>query len=107
MPFAALGVFKPGSVLAGKADDENVVPAILVEVIGPGKEVVGVSVLGAERAFKSRHLDGGHGTQLQIESRLRWIILVTFLEIGSFPPPGTRDDVINAVAIQVAEIGSL
>ncbi len=66
---------------AGKASGEDVVPAVAVEVIHPGKEVIGVSfaVLG-----------------------LGCVDLVLLLELRSREPVGAIHDVDVAVLIQVA-----
>src|SRR5262245_59618305 len=79
MAFSAFGIFEPRSVLAGKADDQNVVPAILVEVISPGEKIIRVGVLGAERALEAGHLHRGHGAQLEIERRLGRRVFVALL----------------------------
>ena len=107
VPVLALRVLEPRRLLPGEADDQDVVPAVLVEVEGPGEKVVGVLVLLAERALEARHVDLRHRPELQLERRRRRIVFVTRLEVGSLPPPRAGDDVVHAVVVQVAEAGAL
>src|SRR5262245_13018496 len=65
----ALRILEPGGVLPRKADDQDVLPAVLVEVERPGKEIVRVLVLLAEKTLEARYGDGRHRSQLQLERR--------------------------------------
>ena len=38
--FAALRVFIPGRFLTGKTNDQNVIPAIAIEIISKSKEII-------------------------------------------------------------------
>src|SRR5206468_1510025 len=87
---AAFGILIPGGNFTGKPEDENVVPAVPVEIVSEGEEIVGVSVVAAERAFEA--LDGlllAVGA-LFLEGLSRGIILVAFLKVGPFIPVGAR-----------------
>jgi hypothetical protein len=97
-------IFKPGCVLAGKADHEDIVPAVTIEVVGPDEKIVRVFVFLPQCTFESRNGHAGHGTDLQLKRCLGGVKLVALLEIGSFPPPGTGDQIILAVVVEVAEV---
>src|SRR5439155_5279661 len=106
MAVAALGILVPSGNFTGKPEDENVVPAVLVEIVGEGEEIVGVSVIAAECAFEA--LDGlllAVGVLL-LESLCGGIIFVAYLEVRPFIPVGAGDDVHFAVVIEIAEVGS-
>src|SRR3954471_9963588 len=94
----ALGVLEPRRVGAGEADDQDVVPAILVEVDGPREEVVGVLILRSEKAFEP----GYRCSRLRLERCRCRIVLVTRAEPRTFPPVRTRDDVLGAVVVEIA-----
>ena len=101
---AAFWIFVPGRDFSGKTEDQNVVPPVLVEVVGEGEEIVRVSVVGAEGAFES--FDGRLlAVRVLFLERLRGgIVFVAFLEVRSLIPIRARDDVHFGVVIEVAEI---
>ena len=76
----ALGVLVPRRVLAGETVNQNVVPAVTVEVLGVRKEVVGIA--------------------MRIERVLR-IELMHLCECGTFVPERSGGDVLDAVLIEV------
>ena len=85
-PLVPLGVLEPRRILSRKAVDEDVVPAVAVEVVAPAEEVVGVTA-GVER--------------------LRRVDLVTLGEGGAGKPPWPGGDVGDAVFVEVAHPGPL
>ena len=103
----AFRILEPRGGRAGKPDDEDVVPAVFVEVVGPGKKIVGVLVLLSECALKARHGDGRHRPELQLERRRGRIVLVALREVRALPPPWAGDDVLDAVVVQIAGVGPL
>ena len=82
----AAGVFEPSHLLAGPLVDEDVEPAVAVDVADAGHEVVGVLV-GVE-------ILGG-------------VDLVAFLEFRSGIPVGAVDGVAVAILVDVADPGRL
>src|SRR5262245_15508991 len=60
-------VLVPRRVLSRKAEDQNVVPAVLVEVIAEGEKVVGISVVLAERTLETFDSYFGAVWQLLLE----------------------------------------
>jgi hypothetical protein len=72
-------VARPPRALAGEADEEDVEPAVLVEVVGEGEEVVGVLVRVERVDFGER---------------------VALGEVGPGVPVGTRDDVGVTVLVE-------
>jgi hypothetical protein len=102
----AFRVLVPGRVRTRKANDQNVVPPVVVEVVDPGEEVVRVLVLASERSLESRDADGRHRSELQRKRRLRRIVFAPLLEVGTLPPPRPGDDVVHAVVVQIAEGGA-
>src|SRR5207247_289787 len=59
MALLTLWIFVPRRFLARKTHDQDVRPAILVEIVSEREEIVGVGVLLAESAFETRNLDFG------------------------------------------------
>src|SRR2546421_11966662 len=55
MAFTGFGVFVPGGFFAGEAIDDNVGPAILIEVVGEEEEAVGVGIVHTQAAFEARN----------------------------------------------------
>ena len=72
--------------LAGEAEDEDVVPFVGVEIVDVGEEVVGVAI---------------------DRKNLRLVVGVLLFKSRSFPPKRPRDDIRFAVAIDVADGGTL
>src|SRR6266542_81652 len=107
MTFAALRVLIPGGDITGETENQNVVPAVLVEIAGEGKKVVRISVVAAERPFKA--VDGLLSALgvLFLEGLRRRIIFVAFLEVRPFIPERARNDVPFAVVVEVAEVRAL
>ena len=108
-PVAGLSpwVLEPESIFAGHADDEDVRPAVAVEVGGPGEEIVGVGVVRAERAFVSGNRRLAAVGLLALEGLGGWPVFRAHLEIGTRPPVGPIDDIVDAIVVEVAEAGSL
>src|SRR5687767_14327088 len=48
----SLGILEPRGVSTGKADDENVAPIVVVEVVCPSEDIVAVLIVFAERALE-------------------------------------------------------
>ena len=65
---------------------DQIIPAITVEVVNPGKEVIGISL----PVLRNRRID-----------------LVLLLELRAFPPVRSVNDIGPTVLIQVAKVGSL
>lgn len=82
----AAGVLEPRGVVARKAVDEDVVPAVGVEVVGEREEVVGVA-------------EGVEG--------LGRVVLVPLLELRAREPERPGDDVGRAILVEVADAGPL
>src|SRR5437660_9862276 len=80
----ALGVFVPGGVFAGEADDEDVSPAVAVEVVGEGEEILGIPV---------RIVGLGHEIFASV------LVFFASGEVGAFVPVGADDDVHLAVFV--------
>src|SRR5256885_13947715 len=91
------GILEPGSVRAGKAINQNVIPAVLVEVVSESEKVVRIGVIFAERALESR--DGLFGSVLLLEFERFGgrVILMAHFEVGPLPPIRTGDDVHLAI----------
>src|SRR5207244_8816732 len=104
---AAFGIFIPGGDVAGKSDDQNVVPTVLVEIVGEGEKVVRVSVVRAQRAFEALNGLLAAVGLLLFKSLCCRVIFVAVLEVRPFVPIGTRNDVHPAVVIEIAEVGAL
>ena len=101
---AAFRILIPCREFARKSEDQNVVPTVLVEIVSEGEKVVRIRVVDAQRAFEA--FDGlllAFG-RFFVERLRRGIIFVALLEIRSFIPIGTGDDVRFAVVIEVAEV---
>ena len=79
-------VLEPGEIRSGKADDQDVVPAVPVDVVHPGEEVVRVAVLA----------EGGDRIEL-----------VPVAEVRAGVPERSRDDVSGTVPVEVAEVSTL
>src|SRR5258706_3326431 len=107
MAFAAFGIFIPGSVLAGKTIDQNVRPAVVVEVIDKREKVVRIRVVDAERGFEGGDLLLGAIGFLVFERCVGGIILMAFFEIRPLIPVGAGHDVHFAVVVEVAKVGAL
>ena len=104
--FAALRVFIPGGDFAGETENQDVVPAVLIEIVSEREKVVRVGVVGAERAFETLDRFPCAVGLLQCERFRRRIVFVAFLVVRPLPPIGTGDDVRLAVVVEVAEAGA-
>src|ERR1043166_2315531 len=98
----AFGILEPRSVRAGETVNQNVIPAVLVEVVGERKEIVRVSVVLPKRALKARHRDLRNLAEL--ERLLPRIILMPHFEVRPFPPIRTRHHVHFPVVIEVPNV---
>lgn len=87
-PSAALraGILKPRGIDAGKAEDENIVPPVAVEIVDEGEEVIGV----AQRIPRN----GG-------------VNVVANFEVGPLPPIRAGDGVEFTIVVEIAEGGAL
>src|SRR5437773_10371773 len=93
MSLAAFRIFVPGSVLARKAIDQDIIPTIAVEIVGESYESVGIGVVHSQAAFET-----GNGlfraiAFLQLKSRVGAIDFMARLEFRPFIPEGAGDDV--------------
>src|SRR5262245_14759046 len=108
----AFRVFVPVRRRAWKAEDENVIPAVLVEVVAEREKVVRVTVLLAEPAVETGYGHLGHRPELEFErcgtarrlALVGRVVLVALLEVWPGPPIRTGDDVQFSVLVEVAEI---
>src|ERR1043165_1669580 len=103
----ALGVFVPGGVLAGKAVNENIIPAVFVEIEGKGEKVVRVSVVAAQCAFKTGDGLFGPICLFNFKFLIRGVVLMADLKIRAFPPVGAGDHVLFSIMIEISESGAL
>src|SRR2546423_5094620 len=53
--FSAFGIFVPGSIQPRKAINQNIRPAISVEVIRERQKVIRVGIVDPQTTFKARH----------------------------------------------------
>lgn len=104
----ALRVLEPPRLEAGKAQHDDVGPAVAVQVMGEGEEVVGVGVVRAQPAFEARHLlvlpVGGlarEGRFARRRSARGGRVFVARFEIRAGIPIGAGDHVQLAVAVDV------
>src|SRR6266704_6379673 len=103
MTLASARIFVPRSFFAREGVDHNVGPTVAIKIVGEREEIIGVSVIDAERAFEAREVFFGAISFLAFESRIGGIELVAVGEAGSFIPIRTGDDVVNPVFIEIAE----
>src|SRR6266568_7755242 len=107
MSVAAFGVFIPSRLLAWEPIDQNIHPAIAVEVIDKTEEVVRVHIVGPKSAFEARYGFFDAVGFLASKSGIGGIKLVAFLELGAFIPVGTANNVHLSVAVEIAKVGAL
>ena len=98
---AALRVFVPGSVLAGKSVGEDVEPAVVIEIVGEGEKVVRVGIVGTVSAFETGENFFGAVGFLMFERGIGGIKFVAIGEVGSFVPIRPGDNVINPIVIEI------
>src|SRR5580765_7591732 len=84
--FAPFGVFVPGGFFARKAVNENVGPAILVEVVRKEEKAVGISIVHAEAAFEAGNGFFGAIGFFVFEGSVGRAELVTLFEVWAFVP---------------------
>src|SRR5262245_38322288 len=63
----ALWIFKPGGVLAWETYNQDIVPAVFVEVVHPHEEVIRISVFGSQCPFKARNCDCCHRAKRKLK----------------------------------------
>src|SRR5450759_1418907 len=85
MPFLALGVFIPVGRGAGSVENQNILLAIAIKIVGERQEIVGVT----------SRVEGFGRT-----------IFVLFLKVGSLEPKGSGYDIEFTIVIEVAKIGA-
>src|SRR5207247_3715271 len=107
MAFAALRVFVPGSILAGKTINQNICPSILIEIVGESEKVFRISVVRPEPSFVTRNDYFGPIALLALEGGIGGIELMTLFEVRSLVPEGTGNDIHYPIAIEIAEVGAL
>src|SRR5262249_28128293 len=102
-PIDPFGIFKPGGLFAGKSNDQDVVPAILVEVDAKSEKVIRIGIVDTQRAFES--FDGLFASigLFVFEGPRRRIIFVTLFKIGSFVPIRAGNDVHFSIVVKIAE----
>ena len=110
-----LGILIPIRRRARETENQNVIPAIAVEVVGEREEIIRVGVLLAETAVKARHRHFRHRPELQLERRgatgrlalIRHVIFVTLLEVRSLEPEWPGHHVHLTVLVEVPEVRAL
>src|SRR5207248_293549 len=100
---AALGIFIPGRLFAWKADDQDIVPAVFIEIVSEREEIIGILIFGSKRAFKAFDALFRPVRFFANESLSCRINLVTLLKSGPFIPIWSRHDVRFAVVIEIAK----
>ena len=95
-----LRVLVPNGFLAGPAEDEDVFPAIGVEVVGVGEEIICVTVLAAEFAGEAGDFDF-FAVLRQLEGFGVTIYCVAFFKARPGVPIGADDDIGFAVLIKL------
>ena len=102
--FASFRIFIPGGVLSGETVDQNVRPAVIIEIIGEDEKSFRIGVVDAKPPFEARDGLFGGITFFQLESRVGRRELMSFLEIGPFVPEGAGDNVYFSIVIEVGEV---
>src|SRR5215470_10272115 len=103
MAVTAARVFIPCRLFAGEAVGKDVGPAVVIKIVRESEEVIGVRVIDAERAFKTRQGLFGAVGFLAFESGFGGIELVAVCEAGPLIPIGPGGDIVNAVVVEIAE----
>src|SRR6266567_412575 len=49
----AFWILIPGRILAGKTVNQDIIPAVFVEIVSECKEIIGIGVVFSERPFKA------------------------------------------------------
>src|SRR5580658_3258167 len=100
-------IFVPISFFAGKTDNDNIRPAVAVDVESKRQEILGVLVFDPQRALES--VNGGDfpGGVGGFEGMLGRAVFVADFEIRAFVPKRPGNDVIMAIVIEIGEIGPL
>ena len=103
---ALAGILKPPRVLARESQDQDVGPAVAVEITRMREEVGTVFVLVAQSALVATegHI---HPVALALGNLVRRCVLVTHLEGRALIPERTRDHVGHTIPVDVRKTGSL
>src|ERR1700722_6427155 len=102
-----LRVLVPKRLLTGEPDDDDVRPAVAVDVRGKGEEILRVSIVDTKPALESG--DCGHFPPLVggAEGLLGRAVGVAGFEIRPFIPERAGDDVHVAIVVEISEIRAL
>src|SRR6266478_3153584 len=107
MSFAALGVFIPGGLFSRKAVNQNISPAVAIEIIGEHEEAFRIGVVCTQTAFKAGNCFFSAIYLLTFESGIGGGILVPLFEVRPFVPKGTRHNIHFPIVIEITEVSSL
>src|SRR5260370_15974297 len=107
MSVTAFGVFIPSRLLAWEPIDQNIHPAIAIEVIDKTEEVVRVHIVGPQSAFEACYVFFGAVGFLASKCGIGGIKLVAFLELGALIPVRTANNVHLPVVVEIAKAGTL
>src|ERR1043165_2822717 len=97
------GILEPRGVLAGETNDEQVEPAVAVEIIREREKIIRVLVVHTQSALEALDDDFRAIGILALERLRCRIILVALIELRPLPPIRPGDDIVVAVAIEVGE----
>jgi len=78
---AALGILVPRTFLARETEDENVGPAVVINVVREGKEILRITVRIVTVRDRFRAV-----VALLFEALLQFVICVLIGEVRTFPP---------------------
>src|SRR5580693_2999120 len=88
-----LWVFKPMRGLARKINDQNVRPAIAIEIIDERQKIIRVGIVRPEGAFKSRDVFETAIGLLMLKGCRGRTVFMAFLEVRSFIPKWAGDNI--------------
>src|ERR1039458_2211798 len=100
----ALWIFKPTGVLGWKADDHDVRPSVVIEIVNESEEIIRVSVVHAQGAFKAGGFLRSAGRVGAREKIRRWPIFVARFEIRPDIPKRSGRNIHNAVVIEISKV---
>ena len=105
--FLVLGILVPIRLGAGETDNDNIRPAVAVDVEGESEEIFRVAIPDAQRALEA--VNGGFfpGGVGRFEGMLGRPVWVAYFEIRAFVPERPGNDVRVAVVVEIGEIGPL
>jgi hypothetical protein len=92
-------------LFAGEAEDDDISPAVGINVVREGEEVLRVFVLVGECAFVAGNgLLGAVGLDRRGPGVVR--VRVPLGKVGAFPPVRPVDDVHFSILVEVPEVGA-